>query len=133
MDDEEEPPVSKPTRRTTTPRSEPTDDPDAEARSFVERNRREAQEQLKALREEAAVLKGRLARVENGIRRWESLADAMERSAQDKTAAAIGDDPRAVRSRGVVQYGVPMTPSGGVIIQSQPATRSDFVPVPGPR
>lgn len=130
--DEFDRPAARPEPRAAEPDFDPADDPDADARSFVERNRREAQEQLKGLREEAARLKGRLARVEAGIRRWEALADAMERGAQDKTAAATGDDPRAIRAtRGVVQYGIPV--GGGVIIQSQPVTRSDFVPVPGPR
>lgn len=130
---EDDRPAPKSPRRAATPRVDPADDPDAHARTFVERNRREAEEQLKALRDEAAQLKGRLARVEAGIRRWEALADALDRSDQDKAAAATGDGPRVVRSRGVVQYGVPVPAPGGVIIQSQPVTRSDFVPVPGPR
>ena len=126
-------PTPKPSRRAATPRAESADDPDAHARSFVERNRREAEEQLKALRDEAAQLKGRLARVEAGIRRWEALAAAMNQGAQDRAAVATGEDSRFFRSRGPVQYGVPVPAPGGVIIQSQPVTRSDFVPVPGPR
>lgn len=110
---------------------EPTDDPDAHARTFVERNRREADEQLKTLRDEAAQLKGRLARVEAGIRRWEALSDALARSDQEKAAGVIVDQPRIVRSR-TVEVGVPIQ-GQGVIIQSQPLTRSNYVPVPQPR
>ncbi|WP_165249149.1 hypothetical protein [Paludisphaera soli] len=104
------------------------DDPDAKARSFVERNRKEADEQLKALREEAAQLKARLGRVEAGIRRWESLAEALDRS-EDRAAMR---NPAEVRGRSEVQqYIVPGR--APVIIQSQPVTRSDYVPAPLPR
>ncbi len=110
------------------PRSS-ADDPDAKARSFVERNRKEADEQLKALREEAAQLRARLGRVEAGIRRWESLAEALDRSSEDRAAVRT---PADVRGRSEIQqYIVPgRTP---VIIQSQPVTRSDYVPAPLPR
>ncbi len=113
-----------------------SDDPDAQARTFLERNRREAEGQLKALRDEAAQLKARLARVEAGIRRWEALADALDRGARDQPRpqpqpAAASRAPRSTHP--AVQYGVPVPTSEGVIIQSRPLTRSDFVPVPRPR
>ncbi|AMV38849.1 hypothetical protein [Planctomyces sp. SH-PL62] len=110
------------------------DDPDARARSFVERNRKEAEEQLKVLREESAQLKARLGRIEAGIRRWEALADALNRS-EDKAAVRTPNeaDPNArPRARGDIQYIVPGR-SAPVIIQSQPVTRSDYVPAPLPR
>jgi len=105
------------------------DDPDARARSFVERNRKEADEQLKALRDEAAQLKARLARVEAGIRRWEALSDALGRT-EDRAAVRMPGD--GLQVRGGVQYLVPGQPSP-VIIESQPMIRSDFVPAPLPR
>lgn len=122
-------------QRTSAAPDPAADDPDARARSFVEKNRREADEQLKTLREEAVQLKGRLARVEAGIRRWEALAEALDRS-QDRAAnrpqgePAVDGRPRV--TRGGVQYIIPNgTP--GVVIQSQPITRADYVPAPLPR
>ncbi|MDG3003339.1 hypothetical protein [Paludisphaera mucosa] len=112
----------------------PIDDPDARARSFVERNRKEAEGQLKALREESAQLRSRLARVEAGIRRWEALSEALDRS-QEKAVVRPQDglEPAArPRVRGDIQYMIPGRTSG-VVIQSQPVTRADFVPAPLPR
>ncbi|WP_165071666.1 hypothetical protein [Paludisphaera rhizosphaerae] len=127
-------PEREPVRRTSASAEPAVDDPDARARTFVEKNQREADEQLKALREEAAQLKTRLARVEAGIRRWEALAEALDRSqerasTQPRTGAVDGT-PRT--TRGGVQY---IIPSGGpgVVIQSQPVTRADYVPAPLPR
>lgn len=62
-------------------------DPDAQARSFVERNQREAEARLEALESEAEELRGRLAKIEAAIQQWRSLADAMRKaqeSADDK-------------------------------------------------
>lgn len=131
---EEDRPAERPTRQNAA-RVESADDPDAQARTFLERNRREAEGQLKALRDEAAQLKARLARVEAGIRRWEALADALDRGGRDQAQPqpAAAASSRAPRSHATVQYGVPVQTSEGVIIQSRPLTRSDFVPVPQPR
>jgi hypothetical protein len=56
------------------------DDPEQNARAFVERSRKEAQDELKKLKEEAERLRTRLGKVEAGIRRWESLLAALESS-----------------------------------------------------
>lgn len=61
-------------------------DPDAQARSFVERNQREAEARLQALESEAEELRGRLTKIEAAIQQWRSLADAM-RKAQEPADA----------------------------------------------
>jgi hypothetical protein len=58
------------------------DDPEQNARSFVERSRKEAQDELKKLKEEAERLRTRLGKVEAGIRRWEALLAALDKSEQ---------------------------------------------------
>jgi hypothetical protein len=68
-----------------------TDDPEVSAQSFVERNQKEALAHLQALTAEAEKLRARLAKLESGIKRWQTLVNAL-RSAQGVTAA---DDPAA--------------------------------------
>lgn len=70
------------------PDGPPNDDPEQNARSFVERNRKEAQEELKKLKEEAERLRTRLGKVEAGIRRWESLLTAPDGSERVAPPAA---------------------------------------------
>jgi len=62
-----------------------SNDPGAQARSFVERNQREAEERLKALQAEADELRDRLSKLDDAIQQWQSLADAM-RTARDAAA-----------------------------------------------
>ncbi len=57
-----------------------TDDPEKNARAFVEQNRKVAQDELKKLKDEAERLRTRLGKVEGGIRRWEALLAALENS-----------------------------------------------------
>jgi hypothetical protein len=67
---------------TTPPAANPAgpanDDPEKNARAFAERNRKEAQDELKKLKDEAERLRTRLGKVEAGIRRWEALLSALE-------------------------------------------------------
>ena len=56
------------------------DDPEQNARAFVERNRKEARDELKKLEEEAQRLRTRLGKVEAGIRRWEALLTSLDNS-----------------------------------------------------
>ena len=56
------------------------DDPEKNAQTFVEQNRKVAQDELKKLKDEAERLRTRLAKVEGGIRRWEALLAALENS-----------------------------------------------------
>jgi hypothetical protein len=64
----------------SSPADPANDDPDQNARAFVERNRKEAQDELKKLKEEAERLRTRLGKVEAGIRRWDSLLAALDNS-----------------------------------------------------
>jgi hypothetical protein len=58
-----------------------SEDPEKSAQSFVERSRKEAETQLKVLTGEAEHLRARLARLETGIKKWQSLVNAL-RTAQ---------------------------------------------------
>jgi hypothetical protein len=73
----------------SSPADPANDDPEQNARAFVERNRKEAQDELKKLKEEAERLRTRLGKVEAGIRRWESLLAALERSEQIAPSAIV--------------------------------------------
>ncbi len=68
--------------RLPSPAGPANDDPVQSARAFVERNRKEAQDELKKLKEEAERLRTRLGKVEAGIRRWEALLAALDTSEQ---------------------------------------------------
>ncbi len=56
------------------------DDPEKTVQAFVDQNRKTAEGQLKSLKGEAERLRARLQKVEAGIRRWESLVAALEKS-----------------------------------------------------
>jgi hypothetical protein len=77
----EAPPTPIPAELGTAAPSPPgpaNDDPEKNARAFAERNRKEAQDELKRLKDEAERLRTRLGKVEAGIRRWEALLSALE-------------------------------------------------------
>jgi hypothetical protein len=63
------------------------DDPEKNARAFLEQNRKVAQGELRNLKDEAERLRTRLGKVEAGIRRWEALVAALDSS---ETPAAPG-------------------------------------------
>ena len=66
----------------------PTDDPEKSAQAFVERSRKEAEAHLKALTTEAAQLRSRLAKLESGIKRWQTLVNALKGT----QATALSED-----------------------------------------
>ena len=73
-----------------------TDDPENYAQTFVERNRRVAEAQLKSLKDEAEKLRSRLRKLEAGIRRWEALRTALqENEGAELDGAAGGPNGRA--------------------------------------
>ena len=56
------------------------DDPEKVATAFLEQNQKLAEAHLKTLKEEAEKLKARLLKVEAGIKRWDSLLEALKHS-----------------------------------------------------
>ena len=58
----------------------PAEDPEKAALAFVEQNQKQAESQLKNLKDEEANLRARLRKVEAGIKRWESLLGALKQS-----------------------------------------------------
>ncbi len=69
------------------------DDPEKTAQAFVAQNKKVAEAQLKTLKDEEAKLRSRLQRVEAGIKRWEALLSALEKSG----AIAVAENPKAPR------------------------------------
>jgi hypothetical protein len=76
------------------------DDPEKAAQAFVQENQKQAESQLKALKDEAERLKARLRKVEAGIARWQSLKDALQKSQAGGSAAEDkgADSPDTVSS-----------------------------------
>jgi hypothetical protein len=70
-------------------------DPEKTALVFVAENQKLAESQLKSLKDEESMLKARLLKVQAGIRRWESLVEALKQSQESVAVAA----PRAPTSR----------------------------------
>jgi len=85
-----------------TPSPPPTavDDPEKAAQAFVQENEKLAELQLKALKDEADKLRARLRKVEAGIKRWQSLKEALQRS-----QAATGTEAKSAVIPGVVVPG----------------------------
>jgi hypothetical protein len=78
------------------------DDPEKVANAFLEQNQKLVQSHLKTLKEEAEKLKARLAKVEAGIKRWDSLLGALK---QSQSASATAPLPAAVASEGLTVSG----------------------------
>ena len=78
-------PSIPPDRAAPNPAGPGNDDPEKNARAFLEQNRKVAQGELRNLKDEAEQLRTRLGKVEAGIRRWEALLAALDNS--EKTAA----------------------------------------------
>jgi hypothetical protein len=112
------------------PAAPEADDPEKNARAFVERNRKEARDELKKLKDEAERLRTRLGKVEAGIRRWETLLAALDHSEKgvtlnDAPPPAIVPSAEAPTDLTPIPREKPAT----VIRESVPATS----PPPGPR
>lgn len=52
-------------------------DPEGEAKAFVEKSRKEADEVIRALNKEAETLRARLQKVEAGLARWQAVKDSL--------------------------------------------------------
>jgi len=125
-----------------------TDDPEKTAQAFVEQNRQVAEAQLKNLRDQAENLRSRLQKIEAGIRRWEALLAALQKSeaaASPRAAADRGSgeirepgEPQFKRRRQLnarpvsptdpVDVEVPVPPTGKAVSPTEPVD----VPVPAP-
>jgi hypothetical protein len=75
------------------------DDPDKAALAFVEQNQKRAEVELKNLKDEEAKLRSRLQKVEAGIRRWQTLVEALKQS-QTSASRVVPDAPRTRTSVG---------------------------------
>jgi hypothetical protein len=68
------------------------DDPMAAVDTFLDRNRKEAEESIKALSREAEALKARLQKVEAALARWQGVSNALNTN-QIQPAVAPNQDP----------------------------------------
>jgi hypothetical protein len=69
------------------------DDPEKTVQAFISQNRNVAQSHLVRLKEEERLLRSRLERVEAGIKRWEALLSALEKSG----VIAVAESPKPHR------------------------------------
>jgi hypothetical protein len=105
------------------------DDPEKVAKDFLEQNQKQAETQLKNLKDEAEKLRTRLQKVEAGIKRWETLLGALK---QSQVTAGI-EAPEA--PKGDVEHRRPDAPG------SEPTARidgpdlkaSEDLPTPSPK
>jgi hypothetical protein len=71
------------------------DDPEKTVQVFVAQNRKVAESQLKNLKDEGEKLRARLQKVEGGIKRWEALLAALEKSSAAASSKGLSlTDPR---------------------------------------
>jgi hypothetical protein len=79
----------------------PAEDPEKAALAFAQENQKMAEAHVKALQDEEAKLRARLQKVEAGLKRWETLLDALKQSqgvagVSARPRAPDGDDRRAI-------------------------------------
>jgi hypothetical protein len=104
------------------------DDPEKTVQAFVEQNRKVAEARLKGLKDEEQKLRGRLQKVEGGIKRWEALLAALDKSSPAGSSKGLSLSEPRVRERPRVRprAGAPSAPPGGPheLIE-------DLAPLPG--
>jgi len=127
-----------------------TDDPEKTAQAFVEQNRQVAEAQLKNLKDQAENLRSRLQKIEAGIRRWEELVAALQKSEAAASPRAAADRGSGeIREPGEPQFkrrrqlnarpvsptdpvDVPVPPTGRAVSPTVPVAPPDPVDVPAP-
>jgi hypothetical protein len=106
-----------------------TDDPEKDAQAFAEQNRKMAEAQLKALKEEEARLRARLQKVDSGIKRWQALLEALKQSESvsvvEGELTPVQDRPELEKAAGTFKS----RPAGRSARHSRPAPPTDEVPV----
>jgi hypothetical protein len=104
------------------------DDPEKNARAFLEQNRRVAQGELRKLKDEAEQLRTRLGKVEAGIRRWEALVTALDNSEKPVAPGAVpppgADRPQELTPIGEAKKAIAVQGSPPV---APPGEKSPFV------
>jgi hypothetical protein len=129
-------PAPEATLAVSRPVADANDDPEKNVQSFVEQNRKVAEGQLKGLREEAEKLRARLKKVEGGIKRWESLLAALEKSEAIASPKGLTlTDPRArtLNSDALESAPIEKAPEGSREIKSDLPPPVELDPAPAPR
>jgi hypothetical protein len=104
------------------------DDPEKTVQAFVDQNRKTAEDQLKSLKSEAERLRARLHKVEAGIKRWELLLTALDKS------EAAAKDLEAPRPKARVSKAESPIPSSAPLDLPPPGPdEPQRAPVQGPK
>jgi len=104
------------------------EDPEKVVKVFVEQNKKQAETQLKNLKDEAEKLRTRLQKVEAGIKRWETLLEALK---QSQVVASF--DPPATPTTAVEPDLVPIRNREPISLPDHPARKArPKTPKPGP-
>jgi hypothetical protein len=84
------------------------DDPMQDVEAFVQRNRKEADEAIKALTQERDSLRARLQKVETALGRWKAVAGALEqRQVADPSLPPLDDAPETPQPVDIIPPTVP--------------------------
>jgi hypothetical protein len=106
------------------------DDPEKTVQAFVEQNRKVAESQLKNLKDEGEKLRGRLQKVEGGIKRWEALLAALEKSSAAASSKGLSlTEPRLPETL------APRTLESAPLesrVDPPPTSAADLSPAPAP-
>jgi hypothetical protein len=111
------------------------DDPERNARAFIEQNRKVAQGELKSLKDEAERLRTRLGKVEAGIRRWEALLAALDNGEKAVGPGIVPSfpgenpttlEPAPVSRRAVVRESQTAPPSAPAAVDSPTTLEPPF-------
>jgi hypothetical protein len=85
-----------------------TDDPIQAVEAFVQRNRKEADEAIKALTQERDSLRARLQKVEAALGRWKAVAGALEqRQVADPLLPSLDDAPGTTQPDALIAPTIP--------------------------
>jgi hypothetical protein len=104
-------------------------DPEAAVRLFIEQNQKQAESQLKNLKDEAERLRARLQKVEAGIKRWETYLSAIKQS-QDVAPPANGEASKAAGTNGPADL---LSPDSTKLIGAPAGKAESEAQIPAPK
>ena len=111
-------------------------DPMKAVESFLTRNRKEADDSIKALTSEAEVLRGRLQKVEAALARWEAVAGSLNQVSGESAGLPTPEKGSRMRWKQAEQDAVlpkvvePSLPPPGVIGPANPIDPPPLLPDP---
>ncbi len=105
-------------------------DPEGEAKAFVEKSQKDADEVIRALNKEAETLRARLQKVEAGLARWQAVKESLAATGAGRPAWRPGavvpgpviQGPAAAPAEGFPPMILEPLPPAGVDPKARPAT-----------